>query len=216
MMRLVVANLNYSSWSMRAWLGLKVAGAEFRVFDVGLKTQEGWKERILQFSGAGKVPILIDGPSSIHETLAILETANERYPEARLWPLDDRLRARGRAISSEMASSFLELRSKMPANLRGRAKARPSGQALEADISRVFDIFTASLQTSSGDYLLGDFSIADCMYFPVLTRFRTYGVELPPVVAKYSATMFAHPHVVELERIAKETDAIGEYDALLG
>lgn len=215
MMRLVVANLNYSSWSMRAWLGLSVAGADFKLFDVGLKTEEGWRERILQFSGAGKVPILIDGPSSIHESLAILETVNERHPEAQLWPEDALLRARGRAISSEMASSFLQLRSQMPTNLRGRAKARPRGGQLDAEVARVLDIFTASLGASSGNYLLGDFSIADCMYFPVLARFRTYGVELPSEVAKYSGTMFAHPRVKELEAIARETPPIAEYDAFL-
>ncbi len=215
-MRLVVANLNYSSWSMRAWLGLSVAGAEFKLFDVGLKTQEGWKDTILQFSGAGKVPILIDGPSSIHESLAILETANERYPEARLWPTDPLLRARGRAISSEMASSFFEVRSKMPCNLRGKAKVRPQGEALDAEVARILDIFTASLTTSSGDFLLGDFSIADCMYFPVLSRFRTYDVELPPLVARYSETVFAHPQVKELEAIARDSPVIDEYEAYLG
>lgn len=214
-MRLVVANLNYSSWSMRAWLGLRIAKAEFRCHDVGLKTSEGWKDKILSFSGAGKVPILIDGALSIHESLAILETVNERYPRARLWPEDPSLRARGRAISSEMASGFQELRNSMPTTLRGRAKTRPRGEQLDRDVARVQDIFEASLATSQGDYLLGDLSIADCMYFPVLARFRTYRVEFSEKARRYSDLMFSHPLVRELEEIAAGTESIAEYDAYL-
>lgn len=216
MLRLVVANLNYSSWSMRAWLGLKVAGADFKLMDVGMFTQPDWKERILSFSGAGKVPILVEGPSTVHESLAILETLAERYPEAGLWPKDAALRARGRAVSSEMASSFSELRNRMPTNLRGRAKTRPEGEALEQDIARVFDILSASTSTSSGEFLFGDFTIADCMYMPVMSRFRTYGVVLPPEVARYSEAVFGHPAVRELEDIARSAEPLPRYDAYLG
>src|SRR6186713_509616 len=99
MLRLVCANLNYSSWSMRPWLALKHAGLEFKTHEVGFKAQEGWRERILAFSGAGKVPVLVDGALSIHESLAICEYVAELFPEAGLWPEDRTLRARGRAIS---------------------------------------------------------------------------------------------------------------------
>lgn len=215
MLRLVVANLNYSSWSMRAWLGLKLTGAEFKLFDVGMFTQPDWKDRILAFSGAGKVPILVDGPATVHESLAILETLAERYPEAALWPQDAALRARARAVSAEMASNFSELRSRMPANLRGRAASRPEGEALEREIARVFDIVKASTSTSSGEFLFGDFGIADCMYMPVMSRFRTYGVELPAEVARYSAAVFEHPLVKELEEIARSTETIERYEAYM-
>lgn len=215
MLRLVVANLNYSSWSMRAWLGLKVAGADFKVLDVGMFTAPEWKERILSFSGSGKVPILVDGPSTVHESLAILETVAERFPESGLWPKDAALRARARAVSAEMASSFSDLRNRMPANLRGRAKTRPQGEALEQDIARVFDIVTASTSTSSGEFLFGTFGIADCMYMPVMARFRTYGVELPPEVARYSEAVFRHPVVKELEDAAQSAEPILRYDEYL-
>src|SRR6478609_8418590 len=140
MMRLVVANLNYSSWSMRAWLALRHAQLQFKTHDVGLKTKEGWKETILQFSGAGQVPILVDGSLSVHESLAICEYVAELAPEAQLWPEDRALRARGRAISSEMHSGFSALRSQMPCNVRGRARATPSSPRLDADIARIQDI----------------------------------------------------------------------------
>lgn len=216
MLRLVYGNLNYSSWSVRPWLALKQSGLEFRGHDIGLKTQDGWKERILSFSGAGYVPILVDGSLSIHESLAICEYIAELAPAARLWPEDAKLRARGRAISCEMHSGFSHLRNAMDMNLRGRARRTPKSLQIDGDIARVLDIWRASLSSSGGPFLLGDFSIADCMYFPVATRFRTYGVPLPEDAAAYSAALFALPAVKELELIAQTTPAIPEYDAALG
>jgi glutathione S-transferase len=201
---------------MRPWLALETAGAKYQMLDVGMYTSPNWREKILAFSGAGKVPILVDGNLSVHESLAICEYVHEAFPAAQLWPPDRALRARGRAISCEMLSSFSALRSAMPTNLRGRAKSTPGGEAVTADVSRLLDIFEASMASSTGDFLLGDFSIADCMFFPVLTRFRTYGVPLTPGAARYSQNMFALPAVKKLEQLAALTPAIEKYDALLG
>lgn len=216
MLRLVSANLNYSSWSIRPWLALKRAGLPFRIHDVGLKTEEGWKDRILSFSGAGTVPILVDGSLSVHESLAICEYIAELAPAAKLWPDDIKLRARGRAISCEMHSGFASLRQAMNHNLRGRAKSTPQSSGIDADIGRILDIWQASLTSSGGPFLLGDFSIADCMYFPVAARFRTYGVRLPDFAQAYSAALFDLPEVHELEELAKATPPIPEYDSSLG
>ena len=216
MLRLVCANLNYSSWSVRPWLALMHAGLPFKIHDIGLKTQADWRERILEFSGAGKVPILVDGSLSIHESLAICEYVAELAPAARLWPADARLRARGRAISCEMHGSFAALREAMTMNLRARAAQTPKSPAIDADIARVLDIWRASLTSSGGPFLLGDFSIADCMFFPVATRFRTYGVALPPEAQAYSQALFELPMVQQLEQLARETPPIPEYDAYLG
>lgn len=215
MLTLVGGNLNYSSWTMRPWLALRHAELPFRFHDVGLRTKEGWKQRILVFSGAGKVPVLVDGASSIHESLAICETVAERAPDEKLWPADPALRARGRAISCEMMSSFGALRSELPCNLRARSSTPSMSDAARADVARVVDIFTASLEGGGGPFLLGDFSIADCMYAPVAMRFRTYGVSLPQTAARYVETVLAHPHVLALEEIAKSQPAIPEYDAAL-
>ena len=133
MLRLVYGNLNYSSWSVRPWLALKQSGLEFRGHDIGLKTQDGWKDRILSFSGAGHVPILVDGSLSIHESLAICEYIAELAPAARLWPEDAKLRARGRAISCEMHSGFSHLRNAMDMNLRGRARRTPKSPEIDAE-----------------------------------------------------------------------------------
>jgi glutathione S-transferase len=215
MLRLVCANLNYSSWSIRPWLALKQSGLPFRIHDIGMRTEQGWKERILSFSGAGNVPILVDGSLSIHESLAICEYVAELAPAAQLWPADSQLRARGRAISCEMHSGFGSLRQAMNHNLRGRAQRTPRSPAIDADVARVLDIWQASLQSSGGPFLLGGFSIADCMYFPVASRFRTYGVELPELARAYSAALFELPAVRELEELARSTPPIPEYDVSL-
>lgn len=215
MLRLVIANLNYSSWSMRPWLALKHARAEFRCHDVGLKTEDGWKERILQFSGAGNVPILVDGSLSVHESLAICEYVAELFPEARLWPESRELRARGRAISCEMHAGFAALRGELTSNLRGRTVLRSLRPETRADIARVFDIWKASLDSSGGPFLLGDFSIADCMFFPVAGRFRTYGVDLDDTARRYSDALFGLDIVRQLEAEGANTPSIAEYDAFL-
>src|SRR6188768_2548452 len=215
MLRLVSGNLNYSSWSVRPWLALQHAGLPFRIHDIGLKTEDGWKDRILSFSGAGQVPILVDGSLSVHESLAICEYVSELAPAARLWPDDIQLRARGRAISCEMHSGFSHLRQAMGMNLRARASTTPRSAEVDRDITRILDIWKASLSSSGGPFLLGQFSIADCMYFPVATRFRTYGVPLPADAQAYSKALFALPIVRELEAIAANAPAITEYDACL-
>jgi len=200
---------------MRAWLALKHAGAEFRLHDVEMGTKQGWKERILAFSGAGRVPVLVDGALSIHESLAICEYIAEQFPDKPLWPTDARLRARGRAISCEMLSGFSTLRNTMPTNLRARSQRTPSVPGLDADIARVFDIWEASLSSGGGPFLLGNFSIADCMYMPVASRFRTYGVPLPPSAQRYSEAIFGLPIVQELEQLAAQEPPEPEYDAYL-
>lgn len=215
MLTLVGANLNYSSWTIRAWLALRHAELPFRFHDVGLKTKDGWRERILAFSGAGKVPVLVDGTSSIHEALAIAEYAAELAPERRLWPEDRALRARGRALACEMASSFSAVRSEMTCNVRARARTPALSDAARAEIARLVDIFTASMEGTGGPYLLGEFSIADCMYAPIASRFRTYSVSLPEPAATYAANVLAHPLFVELESLGATQPAIAEYDAAL-
>jgi len=217
MVRLVGANLNYSSWTIRAWLALTHAEVPFRFFDVGMRTKPEWKETILSFSGAGKVPILVDGSLSVHESLAIAEYVAELAPHAQLWPDDVKLRARGRAISCEMLSGFSSLRSAMPVNLRGRSAVREPDAATRWDIDRILSIWEASLTSSpsGGPFLLGRFSIADCMYFPVATRFRTYGVALPDFAQRYCEALWRLPSVQQLESIARETEPIAEYDAVL-
>jgi glutathione S-transferase len=132
-----------------------------------------------------------------------------------LWPADPLVRARARAVSAEMSSDFSHIRSEMPMNLRGRASSfTPSGGAA-AEIARVFDIWEASLATSDGRFLFGDFTIADCMYAPVVSRFRTYGIPLTGVVGKWAEALWSHPSVLKWIKLAEESIAIPKYDELL-
>jgi glutathione S-transferase len=214
-LRLVVGNLNYSSWSMRPWLALTESGLPFKLFDVKMKEAPDYKDTILGFSGAGKVPILVEANLSIHESLAICEYVAELSPEKKLWPDDRHLRARGRAISCEMLSSFSALRGALPVNLRGRTRATNLSSAVLTDIARVEQIWNASLETSNGEYLLGDFSIADCMFFPVAARFRTYDIPVAKRSKDYMEALFSRPSVRALEEIASAAPPISEYDAAL-
>ncbi|MEM7433740.1 MAG: glutathione S-transferase family protein [Myxococcota bacterium] len=213
MMRLVVGPLNYSSWSLRPWLALKHAGADFKTHEIALFVEPDYREQILRFSGAGKVPILVDDQLSIHESLAICEYVAERYPAAGLWPDDIQLRARARAISAEMSAGFLNVRGEMPMNCRGRASAFEPSADTQREIDRIFDIWNASLTTSPGAFLFGGFGIADCMYMPVLSRFRTYGVALPEPVQAWASHMWAHPAVEEWAELAQRSPSVPHYDA---
>ncbi len=215
MIRLVVGPLNYSSWSVRAWLALDHAGAKFKTHEIALFVDPNWQDEVLQFSGAGKVPILIDGNLSIHEALAIAEYTAERFPEAQLWPEDPQLRARARAVSSEMSTSFLNIRSEMPMNYRGRASRCSPSKEASREIDRILDIWNASLSTSPGPFLFGEFSIADCMYVPVLSRFRTYGLPMQGQVAAWEERIWEQPSVAKWTKLAEQSVAIPMYDVLL-
>lgn len=214
-MRLVVGPLNYSSWSVRAWLALDHAGAELKTHEIALYVDPNWRDKVLQFSGAGKVPILIDGNLSVHEALAICEYAAERFPVAGLWPSDPQLRARARALSCEMSSNFMNIRDEMPMNYRGRARRFSPSDAAMREIERVLDIWNASLSTSPGPFLFGEFSIADCMYVPVLSRFRTYGVPLEGAAAAWESHIWEQPSVARWTALAEQSISIPKYDALL-
>jgi glutathione S-transferase len=214
-MRLVTAPLNYSSWSARAWLALDHAGADFKTHEIALFVDPDWRDKVLQFSGAGKVPILIDGALSIHEALAICEYTAERFPEAGLWPADPQLRARARAVSSEMSSGFLNVRNEMSMNYRGRASSFSPSDDASQEVDRIFDIWSASLSTSPGPFLFGDFSIADCMYVPVVSRFQTYGVPVQVQIADWTQRIWAQPSVARWTALAEQSVAVPKYDALL-
>ena len=209
----MIGPLNYSSWSLRPWLALEHARADFKTHEIALFTDPDYRDKILQFSGAGKVPVLVDGNLSVHESLAICEYVAERFPQAKLWPNDLSLRARARAISAEMSAGFQHVRSDMPMNCRGRARSFSATEETEAEIARIFDLWNASLSTSPGPFLFGDFGIADCMYMPVLSRFRTYGIALEGQVAAWAERMWSHPAVIKWTELANDSPSIAHYDA---
>ncbi len=116
-LKLVIGNKNYSSWSMRPWLALRANNIAFEEIFIPLYTGDADKQRILDFTRSGKVPALLDGDVTIWDSLAIIEYAAERFPQARLWPEDRASRAHARSISAEMHSGFAALRNECGMNL---------------------------------------------------------------------------------------------------
>ncbi len=191
---LVIGNKNYSSWSLRAWLMLKHAGVDFDELRIPLFV-EGYKEKLLSCSPAGKVPVYRDGDALVWDTLAIGEYLYETHPL--LWPVQREARARARSVSAEMHSGFVTMRKLMPMNIRARGRKVEISAWLEADIARIKTIWR-ELRTQyagEGPWLFGSYSIADAMFAPVAFRFLTYGVSEPGAVDEYVQTVARDPLV---------------------
>jgi glutathione S-transferase len=201
---LVVGNKNYSSWSLRPWLAMRQAGIAFDEVVIPLYRADS-KAALLRHSPAGKVPALKDGSRTVWDSLAIMEYLAESFPAAGLWPNDAAARALARSISADMHAGFLALRTAMPMNLREHLPGRERGGAA-ADIERVTAIWRDCRRRfgDGGPFLFGAFSIADAMYAPVATRFRTYGVELDPICQAYADAVLALPAFLEWQAAARE------------
>lgn len=195
-MTLVIGNKNYSSWSMRPWLTLAQTGAAFDEVVVPLDRPETAAD-IATHSPSGKVPVLHDGALAIWDSLAIIEYLAERFPRAGLWPAPADARAVARSVSAEMHAGFQALRTHMPMNIRARLPGRGRGDGVDADIARITAIWRdcRSRFGANGVFLFGAFSAADAMFAPVVTRFRTYGVDLDPASAAYAQAVVDWPVV---------------------
>jgi glutathione S-transferase len=192
---LVIGNKNYSSWSMRPWVALKGAGIAFDEVCIPLYTGPEDKARILAVTPSGKVPALIDGDVTVWDSLAIIEYAAEKYPDAKLWPADAAARAYARSICAEMHSGFQALRHECGMNLHRPVAAKPLSEAALVDIARIQEIWTdvRARYGHLGPYLFGGFGAADAMFAPVVHRFRTYAIAVSDPVAAYMSTMAVEP-----------------------
>ena len=200
---LIIGNRNYSSWSFRAWLTLSKAAIEFDELRIQLFV-DGFEDKILEFSSAGKVPILRDGHLTIWDSLAIAEYAAERAPQ--LWPKDSATKAVARSISAEMHSGFQALRNAMPMNCRATNVKAEITVAVAADIHRIQLLISQCRMRHSeeGPWLFGSFSIADAMYAPVISRFITYSVKSDLVIDEYTETVVTDPQVSEWYSAAEQ------------
>jgi glutathione S-transferase len=178
-MELVIGDKAWSTWSMRPWLVLKHAGADFTERQVPLRQGAATEAAIAQFSPSGLVPALIDGDLTICDSLAICEYAAERFPQAQLWPADLGARALARAAASEMHAGFTSLRGECPMDLRAEPHVAELSEATHKNLRRVAALWDAMLGRFGGPWLAGaDWSIADAFFTPVASRLRTYGVRL--------------------------------------
>jgi glutathione S-transferase len=212
-LHLVIGNKNYSSWSFRPWLAMKVAGIPFDETVISLEAKD-FKERVSPLSGTGKVPVLIDGETRVWESLAILEYLAEKFPAARLWPNDQAARAHARTVATEMHAGFVPLRSQLPMNTRRPVKRRQLDDAATANVRRV-DALWSDCRTrfgSGGPFLFGVFGAADAMYAPVVWRFHTYAVAVSETARVYMQAVMALPAWNEWRQAARQEPWVLPHD----
>jgi glutathione S-transferase len=210
-----VGNRNYASWSLRAWLALKATGAAFEEVVIPILVP-GSKETLLKYSPSGKVPALHHGDIVVWDSLAICGYLADIFPEAGLWPTDPAAKAMARSISAEMHSSFMALRREFPMNIRSSFPGREISPEAQTDINRVMAIWRQCRNRfgeKNGDFLFGPFTIADAMYAPVVTRFRTYKIDLEREADAYCEAITALPAMQEWAAAARnEPMVIDQYE----
>ena len=210
---LTLSSKNYSSWSLRGWLLARFAGLEFTEKLIAPDDPEARAE-ILLLSSSILVPRLEHDGARVWDVLAIAEYLNEIKPKAGLLPSSRPARAHCRAICGEMHAGFASLRGALPMNLKAHFPNFKVWNRAQGDVDRVKAIWTECLATYGGPFLFGkQRCMADAMYAPVVTRFKTYGVKLDGAVAKYAERILAMPEMVEWYKAAKkEPESINELE----
>ncbi|HEX9396606.1 MAG TPA: glutathione S-transferase family protein [Burkholderiales bacterium] len=203
-MILLIGNKNYSSWSLRPWIAMKVLGIAFQEKRIPLYVP-GAREQILAHAPSGKVPVLLHDENTIWDSLAILEYLAEKHPT--LWPAERAARAQARSIAAEMHSGFPQLRNHMSMNIRKRYPGKGRAPEVLAEIKRINEIWNAA----KGPFLFGSFGAVDAMYAPVVLRFRTYEVKAENP-AYYDAVL-ALPAMKEwIAAAERETETLPQFE----
>ena len=219
MLKLYIANKNYSSWSMRPWVMLRQAGIDFEEVMVPFGENtftagSSFKQAVLAISPGGRVPVLVDDGFAIWDTLAIAEYAAEKFPDKQLWPQDLKARARARSLCAEMHAGFGALRSACPMNIE--ADLSQTGAivwrdqaAVRSDVARIVAMWTELLEQHKGPMLFGDFSIADAYFAPVCMRLKTYALPVPEAITGYINRVCTLPAVKQwMEEALAEKDFV--------
>ena len=201
-LKLILGAKNYSSWSLRPWLAMTVAGIPFEETVLPIYTP-GAREKILEYSPSGKVPVLIDDKVQVWESLAIIEYVAEKFSSAGLWPQQSDVRAHARAVAHEMHGGFLPLRCSCPMNMRRAPGAIELVADALANVARIDEIWTDCRARYGGPFLFGAFGAADAMYAPVVSRFHTYGVAVGPIAHVYMDAVMSLPAWAEWEAQAR-------------
>ena len=217
MLKLFIGNRAYSSWSMRGWLAVKHSGDAFEEFVVPLFDSE-WEQRREgdEFAPSlGKVPILWDGDCVVWDSLAIIDFLADRHGPALFWPEEDSARGMARSMAAEMHSGFANLRRELPMNVRKSYPTRDLSDEVRSEIDRIMQLWAQARARfgGTGEFLFGDWCAVDIMYAPVVTRFITYGVPVPPFAALYMKAVLSHPHVHEwIDKAQDEPWVIEQYE----
>ncbi|HCH32365.1 MAG TPA: glutathione S-transferase [Oceanospirillaceae bacterium] len=196
-MHLIIGNQNYSSWSMRPWVAMTHFGIDFKQTKVWLDTPT-FKAEMAPYSSAKTVPVLITEHGTATDSLSILETLADTYPQ--MWPADPRLKIMARNAVSRMHSGFFALRGEMPMNCRAHQRLLAITPACRNDIDQIEALWaqcmaSAAEQGQTQAYLLGEFSIADAFFAPVVVRLKGYQVAVSAVTQGYMNRLLANPAV---------------------
>ena len=209
---LTIASKNYGAWSLRGWLLCKFAGIDVEEQSIP-SDDPSTRAELLLLSPSFLVPRLTINGIKVWDTLAIAETLNEMRPEAGLLPDDRAARSHCRSICGEMHSGFSNLRSALPMNLKAHHPGFRVWAGAQADIDRILTIWRECFTTYGGPYLFGTLTVADAMYAPVVTRFRTYDVPLDRDCDAYCERISALPPMIEWTSAAQaEPDEVEELD----
>jgi glutathione S-transferase len=217
LIKLILGNRAYSSWSMRGWLAVKHSGEEFEELVVPM-FDEAWEKRREgdEFAPSlGKVPILWDGDCVVWDSLAIVEFLADRHGKETYWPQDESACGMARSMAAEMHSGFSNLRRDLPMNVRKTFPFKPLSEDVRNEIERILQLWAQARArfAGSGPFLFGDWCATDMMYAPVVTRLITYSVPLPPFAELYMKAVLSHPHVIEwIDKAQDEPWVIEQYE----
>lgn len=217
MYTLVVGTRQWSSWSLRPFVALGAIGVPFETVVIRLRVKPPapvtTRDEILKHAPAGKVPVLKIAENgktlTVWDSLAICETLAERHPEALLWPADAATRAMARTYACEMHSGFPDVRDQLSMAFASKLPLPELREDTQKQIARILEAWSNALAQYKGDFLFGHFTIADCMYAPVVSRFDTYGVPVPKEIRIYMDRILALPAMHAWRRGAEEEIAAG-------
>jgi glutathione S-transferase len=217
LLKLIIGNRAYSSWSMRGWLACRQSGEEFEEFVVPM-FDEQWEQRREgdEFAPSmGKVPILWDGDCVVWDSLAIVEFLVDRVGRDKFWPEDESARGMARSMAAEMHSSFANLRRELPMNVRRTYSPVELSEEVTGEINRILQLWAQARARfgGTGEFLFGNWCAADIMFAPVVTRFITYGVKVPPFAALYMKAVLSQPDVNDwIDKAQDEPWVIDQYE----
>ncbi|HEV2748525.1 MAG TPA: glutathione S-transferase family protein [Allosphingosinicella sp.] len=218
MLKLIIGNKAYSSWSLRGWLAVKQSGLPFEEITVPM-FDEDWGKRTQgdEFApSGGKVPILWDDKAVIWDSLAIIEWLADKTDRARYWPIEEEARGMARSMAAEMHSSYPNLRRELSMNVRKQFPARELAEEVRTEIIRILELWAEARARhgSGGPYLFGGFGAVDIMFAPVVTRFVTYSVPVPRFAAAYMEAILNHPWMRDwIEAAQEEPWVIERYES---
>lgn len=206
-----LGNKNYSSWSLRGWLMLSMSGLDFDEVVIPLD-QPDTAETIGKYSPSGRVPALTHGDVRVWDSLAIGEYLAEICPKARLWPKARPARAHARSVSAEMHAGFSGLRAALPMNVRRSFPGHEYSRDVQAEINRITAIWRDCHKQygADGPFLFGEAGIADAMFAPVVSRFRTYAVDLDDSSGAYLKAIHGLPAMKRWTKAAKNEPMVNE------